>query len=55
MFKEVEAKLHDPEHLLEELLDEIAHQPVTTRVQASAAGQNAAGAENSANVSPDVT
>ena len=55
MFKEVEAKLHDPEHLLEGLLDEIAHQPVTTRVQASAAGQNAAGAENSANVSPDVT
>ncbi|EMD93259.1 hypothetical protein COCC4DRAFT_70730 [Bipolaris maydis ATCC 48331] len=51
MFKEVEAKLHDPEHLLEELLDEIAHQPVTTRAQASAAGQNAAGAENSANPS----
>lgn len=54
MFKEVEAKLHDPEHLLKELLDEIAQQPVTTKAQAAAAEHYAVGAENSASVSPDV-
>ena len=31
MFKEVEATLHDPDHMLKELLDDIAQQPVTTR------------------------
>lgn len=40
MFKEVEAKLHDPEQLLRELLDQIARQPVTTRAQPTAAEQN---------------
>jgi hypothetical protein len=33
MFKEVEAKVHDPELLLKELLDEIAQLPVTTKAQ----------------------
>ena len=51
MFKEVEAKLHDPEHLLKELLEEIAHQPVTTKAQAAAAEHYTAGLENSASVS----
>jgi hypothetical protein len=55
MFKEVEAKLHDPEHVLKELLDEIAQQPVTTKAQASAAEHYAVGGENSASVSRDVT
>ena len=41
MFKEVEAKLHDPEFLLEELLDEIARQPITTNAQRRAIEQNA--------------
>lgn len=33
MFKEVEAKLHDPELMLKELFDEIAQLPVTTKGQ----------------------
>jgi hypothetical protein len=33
MFKEVEAKLHDPEQMLKELMDEIAQLPVTTKGQ----------------------
>ncbi|KAH5377005.1 hypothetical protein HBI49_041680 [Parastagonospora nodorum] len=33
MFKEVEAKLHDPEQMLKELFDEIAQLPVTTKGQ----------------------
>lgn len=33
MFKEVEAKLHDPEHTLKELLAEIATLPITTHAQ----------------------
>ena len=45
MFKEVEAKLHDPEELLQELLDEIARQPTTTKAQLLGAEQNKAGAE----------
>jgi len=38
MFKEVEAKLHDPEQLLKELLDEIAQLPTTTKAQLRNAG-----------------
>ncbi|KAF1834360.1 hypothetical protein BDW02DRAFT_498490 [Decorospora gaudefroyi] len=33
LFKEVEAKLHDPEHALGELLADMAQQPVMTRAQ----------------------
>ncbi|KAF2733430.1 hypothetical protein EJ04DRAFT_513209 [Polyplosphaeria fusca] len=33
MFKEVEAKIHDPEHLLKLLLDDIARQPMPTAAQ----------------------
>jgi hypothetical protein len=33
MFKEVEAKLHDPEQMLKELFHEIAQLPVTTKGQ----------------------
>ena len=51
MFKEVEAKLHDPEELLKDLLDEIAQQPVTTKAQLLALEQNTAGTENSTSVS----
>ncbi|KAF2867012.1 hypothetical protein BDV95DRAFT_598525 [Massariosphaeria phaeospora] len=51
MFKEVEAKTHDPEQVLKLLLNEIAQLPVTTRSQQRAAGHTASGAENSANVS----
>jgi hypothetical protein len=50
MFKEVEAKLHDPEHMLKELLDDIAQQPITTRAQLPAVEHFAAGGENSASV-----
>lgn len=52
MFKEVEAKLHDPEHMLKELLDEIAEQPVTTKAQLAAAEQNAVETENMATLFP---
>ncbi|KAF3006559.1 hypothetical protein E8E13_006287 [Curvularia kusanoi] len=41
MFKEVEAKLHDPEFMLKELLDEIARQPITTNAQRRAVEENA--------------
>ena len=50
MFKEVEAKLHDPEMLLEELLNEIARQPITTNAQQRAIEQNADDSVQSANV-----
>lgn len=50
MFKEVEAKLHDPELLLEELLNEIARLPVTTNAQHRALEQNADDSVQSANV-----
>lgn len=39
MFKEVEAKMHDPEQMLQQLFDEIAHQPVPTIGQRRAANQ----------------
>jgi hypothetical protein len=51
MFKEVEAKLHDPEQLLKELLDEIALQPVATKAQLPATAHYAARADLSASVS----
>jgi hypothetical protein len=51
MFKEVEAKLHDPEFLMEELLNEIARQPITTNAQRRAIEQNADDAAQNANVS----
>lgn len=51
MFKEVEAKLHDPEFLMEELLNEIARQPITTNAQRRAIDQNADDAAQNANVS----
>ncbi|KAJ4324339.1 hypothetical protein N0V94_001399 [Neodidymelliopsis sp. IMI 364377] len=52
MFKEVEAKLHDPELLLEELLNEIARQPITTNAQQRAIEQNADDIVHSANQPP---
>ncbi|CAO2655845.1 Nn.00g046480.m01.CDS01 [Neocucurbitaria sp. VM-36] len=52
MFKEVEAKLHDPEQMMKELLDEIAQQPVTTKAQLPIAEQNAAGTDNSNSAFP---
>lgn len=51
MFKEVEAKMHDPEHVLKQLLGEIAQLPVPTRAQRREVSQNATGAENSASAS----
>jgi hypothetical protein len=51
MFKEVEAKLHDPEQMLKELLDEIAMQPIATRAQLPVVDHHAAGGDNSASVS----
>lgn len=50
MFKEVEAKLHDPELMLEELFREIAQQPITTNAQRRAIEQNADVAEQNPNV-----
>ncbi|KAF1930136.1 PHD finger domain-containing protein [Didymella exigua CBS 183.55] len=52
MFKEVEAKLHDPELLLEELLNEIARQPITTNAQRRAVEQNDDDAVQNANQPP---
>lgn len=52
MFKEVEAKLHDPEHMLKELLDDIAQQPVATRAEVSTGEHSVAGVENGSSVSP---
>ncbi|KAF2130273.1 hypothetical protein P153DRAFT_289077 [Dothidotthia symphoricarpi CBS 119687] len=51
MFKEVEAKLHDPEQMLKALLDEIARQPITTKAQ-RVAEQNTPGQDVSANHLP---
>ncbi|KAF2800645.1 hypothetical protein K505DRAFT_320303 [Melanomma pulvis-pyrius CBS 109.77] len=51
MFKEVEAKFHDPEHELKLLFDEIARLPVTTKAQQRVAARNHTGGANSANVS----
>jgi hypothetical protein len=51
MFKEVEAKLHDPEQMLKELLDEIAQLPITTKAQLRERELNAIGAEGSTTVS----
>lgn len=50
MFKEVEAKLHDPEVMLEALLREIAQQPITTIAQRRAIEQNADAAEQNPQV-----
>ncbi|KAF1845354.1 uncharacterized protein K460DRAFT_366231 [Cucurbitaria berberidis CBS 394.84] len=47
MFKEVEAKLFDPEQMMKELLDEIAQQPVTTKAQLAIAEQTTVETENS--------
>jgi hypothetical protein len=51
MFKEVEAKLHDPEQMLKELLDDIARQPVTTKAQLAAMEHASVASENNASVS----
>ncbi|RMZ73795.1 PHD finger domain (Ing1) [Pyrenophora seminiperda CCB06] len=51
LFKEVEAKLFDPEKMLNELLDGIAQLPVTTRGQLPSTDFSA-GADSSASVSP---
>jgi hypothetical protein len=55
MFKEVEAKLHDPEHMLKELLDEIAQLPITTKGHLRNRGQNGAEAGSSAHVGHQIT
>lgn len=46
MFKEVEAKIHDPEHSLGLMFDEIEHMPVPTRAERRASSHNAAVVEN---------
>jgi hypothetical protein len=51
MFKEVEAKIHDPEHMLQLLLDEVAQMPVPTQAQRRDAIQNGNGADHSATAS----
>lgn len=51
MFKEVEAKLHDPEHMLQELFDEIAQLPVTTKGQLRSGEQEIGATEDRAAVS----
>ena len=51
LFKEVEAKLFDPEHMLKELLDQIAQLPVTTRGQLPST-ESSAGVDSNASVSP---
>ncbi|OAK96293.1 PHD finger domain-containing protein [Phaeosphaeriaceae sp. SRC1lsM3a] len=48
MFKEVEAKLHDPEHMLQELFDEIAQLPVTTKGQLRSGEQEIGATEDRA-------
>lgn len=48
MFMEVEAKIHDPEHDLQLLLDNVAQLPVPTMGQKRAAAQTKAGGESSA-------
>jgi len=48
MFKEVEAKIHDPEHVMQLLLDEVAHMSVPTKVQRRDTIQNGNGADHSA-------
>jgi hypothetical protein len=48
MFKEVEAKIHDPEHMLQLLLDEVAQMPVPTKAQRRDAIHNGNGADHSA-------
>ncbi|KAF1950895.1 hypothetical protein CC80DRAFT_425711 [Byssothecium circinans] len=53
MFKEVEAKMHDPEHMLKALLDEIAQMPVPTQGERHDPGLNGTGGENSATLFPD--
>lgn len=50
MFKEVEAKLHDPEFLMAELLNEIARQPITTNAQRRATEQSIDDAAQKPNV-----
>ncbi|KAI4949600.1 hypothetical protein J4E91_005340 [Alternaria rosae] len=52
MFKEVEAKLHDPEQMLTELLDEIAQQPATTKAQLAAIEQASTASENNTSLNP---
>lgn len=54
MFKEVEAKLHDPEFMLEELLTEISRQPTTTNAQRRAIEQNADAMEQSASTHSNI-
>lgn len=46
MFKEVEAKLHDPEELLQKLLADIEAQPVTTKAELAAMEQTVNGNAN---------
>ena len=59
MFKEVEAKLHDPEHMLKELLNEIAQLPIATKgnrdeeQKAATAEQGAKSAQSFENLSPE--
>ncbi|KAL1801623.1 hypothetical protein ACET3X_001965 [Alternaria dauci] len=53
MFKEVEAKLHDPEQMLKELLDDIARQPVTTKAQLAATEHASVASEANASLNPD--
>ncbi|KAF2178217.1 hypothetical protein K469DRAFT_599756 [Zopfia rhizophila CBS 207.26] len=49
MFKEVEAKIHDPEQVLRLLLDEIARLPASTASQRRTTVQSQVGGDNSTN------
>jgi hypothetical protein len=49
MFKEVEAKIHDPAHLLQQLLEEIAQMPVPTLAQRRKAQPHGLTHDNSIN------
>lgn len=51
MFKEVEAKLHDPEQMLKELFEEIAQLPVTTKSQLGNGEHQIGASEDRAGVS----
>jgi hypothetical protein len=51
LFKEVEAKIHDPQRAMQNQLDEIAQMPVPTKAQRRDAVHNGAGADQSATVS----
>ncbi|KAJ4295213.1 hypothetical protein N0V90_007224 [Kalmusia sp. IMI 367209] len=53
MFKEVEAKIHDPEHSLGLMFDEIDHMPVPTRAERRDTPHNGTAVDNNAGPGPN--